>query len=128
MVQLNLCRTHCVHLSNRTCEVPQRRPPGVAEENGSQRLLLLRCTPFIYIEDNAPRSTRFIVAITSGQHDREIREINGTSVAFEDSPRKGEVAGVVGRTPSFPATLPSARTYGLTVAHFVVRTTDGPGH
>src|SRR5947209_16608512 len=67
MVQLNLCWTHCVHLSNRTCEVTQRRPPGVAEENVSQRLLLLRSTPFIYIEDNAPRSTRFIVAITSGQ-------------------------------------------------------------
>src|SRR5579884_3274337 len=128
MVQLNLCWSHCVHLSNRTGEVAQRRPSGAAQENVRQRLLLLWSAPFIYIDDNAPRSTRFIVAITSGQHDREIREINGISVAFEDSPRKGEVAGVVGRTPSFPATLPSARTYGLTVAHFVVRTTDGPGH
>src|SRR6266700_2799292 len=128
MVQLNLRLTYCVHLSNRAGEVAQRRPSGAAQENVRQHLLLLWPAPFIQVEDNAPRSARFIVAITPGQHDREIRESNGTCVALEDAPREGEIAGAIGRAPPFPRALPSAGADGFAVTYFVVRPTNSPGH
>src|SRR2546429_671761 len=128
MVQRNLRLTYCVHLSNRTCEVAQRRPSSVAQENVRQCLLLLWPAPFIHVEDNAPRSTRFIVAITSSQHDRKIREIDVTCVTLKDAPREGEVAGAIGRAPSSPRAMPPAGADGFAVTHFVVGPTDNPGY
>src|SRR5579862_7609653 len=128
MAQLNLRLTHCVHLANRVGEVAQRRPSCAAKEDVCQRLLLLWPAPLVYVEDNTPRRVWFIVAVTSGQNDREIREINDTSAALDDTPREGKIANAVGGAPTFSCAIPPTGADGFAVTHFVVGSTDSPGY